>query len=332
MVPPIEGIEKIDYLTNETLFNLNEIPASMVIIGGGAVGTEMAEAFSKMGCKCTIVHNEEHLLPQAEEDAAKELEASFHKQGVKVYNSESITKVEAKENQIIVSTLSGNEIAAEKLLIATGRKCDFSELKLEKAGVIYDKKGIKTDKYLRTSQKNIYAVGDCNGNFLLSHAAMHQGMIALMNSMLPFPFKKDFKKFPVPWTVFTTPEVSAVGMTEKELLAKKIKYEVIECKYQNYSAAIAEDIPDGYIKVFASKYGKIYGASIVGKNSGELINEWTLAIQNNIRLYNILMTMHSFPTMGFLSKRVAEVWMMNRIKSDFMKKTIKYINHNMFNL
>ncbi len=326
-IPPIEGIEKIDYLTNENLFNLDEIPESMTIIGGGAIGTEMAEAFSKLGCKCTIVHNEEHLLPQAEENAARELESAFHKQGIKVYNSEAIAKVEKKGKQIILSTRSGKKISSEKLLVAAGRKCDFSELNLEKAGIIYAKNGIKTDKYLRTSQKNIYAVGDCNGNFLLSHAAMHQGMIALMNSMLPFPFKKDIKKFPTPWTVFTTPEVSAVGMTEKELLAKKIKYEVIECKYQNYSAAIAEDIPEGYVKVFASKYGKIYGASIVGKNSGELINEWTLAIQNNVGLCKIVMTMHSFPTMGFLSKRVAEIWMMNRIKSNFTKRIISFLKH-----
>lgn len=326
-VPPIEGIEKIDYLTNENLFNLNEIPASMTIIGGGAIGSEMADAFSKMGCKCTIVHNEEHLLPQAEESAAKELEAGFQKQGIKVYNSEAITKVEKKGKQIILSTASGKKISSEKLLVATGRKCDFSELKLEKAGVVYAKNGIKTDKYLRTSQKNIYAVGDCNGNYLLSHAAMHQGMIALMNSILPFPFKKNIKKFLVPWTVFTTPEVSAVGQTEKELQAKKIKYEVIECKYQNYSAAIAEDIPDGYVKVFASKCGKIYGASIVGKNSGELINEWALAIQNNIKLCKLAMTMHSFPTMGFLSKRVAEIWMMNHLKSNFIKRIISFIKY-----
>lgn len=322
-VPPIEGIDKIDYLTNENLFNLKKVPVSLTIIGGGAIGSEMAEAFSKMGCKCTIVHNERHLLPQAEDNAAKELEKSFKKQGIDVYNSESITKVEKKDKQIILSTRSGKKIASEKLLIAAGRKYDFSELNLEKAGVLYTKNGIKTDKYLRTSQKNIYAVGDCNGNFLLSHAAMHQGMIALMNSILPFPFKKDFKKFPVPWTVFTTPEVSAVGMSEKELLAKNIKYEVIESRYQDYGAAIAEDIPEGYVKVFASKCGKIYGASIVGKNSGELINEWALALQNNIRLYKIMMTMHSFPTMGFLSKRIAEIWMMNRIKPDFVKKIVR---------
>ncbi len=307
-IPPIEGLEKIEYLTNETLFHLTEIPASMTIIGGGAIGVEMAEAFSKMGCECTIVHNEEHLLPQAEEGAAKELEASFQKQGIKVYNSEAISKVETKGKQIIVSTQSGKKIVAQKLLVATGRKCDFSELGLEKAGVEFAKNRIITDKYLRTTQKNIYAVGDCNGKFLLSHAAMQQGMIALMNAVRPFPFKKDFNEFFVPWTVFTTPEISFVGLTEKELLAKKIKYEVIECKYQNYSAAIAEDIPDGYVKVFASKRGKIYGVSIVGENSGEMINEWTLAIQNNIGLDKILMTMHSFPTMGFLSKRVAEVW------------------------
>ncbi len=322
-IPPIKGIDETDCLTNENLFDLNEIPASMTIIGGGAIGSEMAEAFSKMGCKCTIVHNGRHLLPQAEASAAEELEAAFKKQGIDVYNSESVTGIEKKDNRIILSIGSGKTISSEKLLIAAGRKYDFSELKLEKAGVIYTRNGIKTDKYLRTSQKHIYAVGDCNGNFLLSHAAMHQGMIALMNALSPRPFKKDFKKFPVPWTVFTTPEISAVGMSEEELQAKKMKYEVIEAGYRDYGAAIAEDVPEGYVKVFASKYGKIYGASIVGKNSGELVNEWAAAIQNNIGLYKMMMTMHSFPTMGFLSKRIAEIWMMNRVRSNFVKRMVR---------
>ncbi|MDL2296244.1 NAD(P)/FAD-dependent oxidoreductase [Lachnospiraceae bacterium OttesenSCG-928-E19] len=324
-VPPIPGIENIDYLTNDNLFALKQVPKSMVIIGGGAIGSEMADAFSKMGCKCSIVHAAPHLIPNAEPGVAKELETSFARQGIKVYNSASISHIEKQGNEIVVITESGKKIRGEKLLMAAGRKYDFSELKLENAGVEYGKKGILVNKYLRTNKKNIYAVGDCNGQFLLSHAAMHQGMIALMNSMLPLPFKKDFKKYVVPWTVFTNPEISAVGMTERQLAEKHIKYNVIESRYGDYGAAIAEDIPDGFVRVYASKYGRIYGATIVGKNSGEMINEWALAIQNKIRLHKMMFTMHSFPTMGFLNKRISEIWMMKLIKPAFVKKLIKAI-------
>lgn len=322
-IPPIEGINNVDYLSNENLFELQEVPSSMIIIGGGAIGSEMADAFSKLGCKCQIVHAAPHLLPNADSDTAAELEASFKKQGIEVYNSESITRVEKDDNEVIVITESGKKLHGEKLLLAAGRKYDFSELKLENAKVQYGKRGITVNKYLQTSQKHIYAVGDCNGHFLLSHAAMHQAMIALMNSILPFPFKKDFRQFPVPWTVFTNPEVSAVGMNEQQLKEKRIKYEMIEARYRDYGAAIAEDISEGFVRVYTSKYGRIYGAMIVGKNSGEMINEWALAIQNKISLYKMILTMHSFPTMGILSKQISEKWMMNRMKSDWIKKIIK---------
>lgn len=322
-VPPIPGIDGVDYLTNDNLFELKEVPASMVIVGGGAIGSEMADAFSKLGCKCSIVHVAPHLVPNAEPDAAAELEASFKKQGVGIYNSESIARIEKKGNEVVVVTESGKKLRGEKLLVAAGRRYDFSELKLESAGVEYGKRGIVVNKHLQTSKKHIYAVGDCNGHFLLSHAAMHQGMIGLMNAMSPWPFKKDFRGFPVPWTVFTNPEISAVGMNEKQLKEKNIKYEVIEARYGDYGAAIAEDVPEGFVRVYASKYGRIYGATIVGKNSGEMINEWALALQNKVRLHKMMLTMHSFPTMGFLSKRISEMWMMKRIKPTWVKRLIR---------
>jgi pyruvate/2-oxoglutarate dehydrogenase complex dihydrolipoamide dehydrogenase (E3) component len=155
---------------------------------------------------------------------------------------------------------------------------------------------------------------------------MHQGMIALMNSMLPGPLKMDFRKFVVPWTVFTDPQVSSVGLTEKQLKERGIDYEVIESRYEDYGAAIAEGIPVGFIKVYAGKgllsRGRIHGAVIAGEGSGEMINEWALAIQKKLRMTDIMMVQHSFPTMGFLTKRTSEIWMMNRM-TPFIKKLVK---------
>jgi pyruvate/2-oxoglutarate dehydrogenase complex dihydrolipoamide dehydrogenase (E3) component len=324
MIPPIEGIKDVEYLTNENMFLLKEVPKSMVIIGGGAIGTEMAQAFSRLGTKISIVHMDKHLIPIGDEEAGKLIEAEFEKEGIDVYSGRSIVKVYKKDDEICVKTKEGEVLRGEKLLVAAGRKIDLSALKLENAGVETTERGaLKVNKYLQTNVKHIYGVGDCNGHILLSHAAMHQGMIALMNSFSLI--KQNFKKFPVPWTVFTEPQVSYVGMSEKELKEKKIKYQTIRTEYADYGAAIAEEIPTGFVKVFASSMGKIYGVSIVGEGSGEMINEWALAMHTKTRLHKMMMLAHSFPTMGFMTKRIAEIWMMGKMKNPILKKIISWL-------
>ncbi|THB69797.1 MAG: NAD(P)/FAD-dependent oxidoreductase [Gammaproteobacteria bacterium] len=321
MVPPIPGIEDVDILTNENMFKLEEIPESMVIIGGGAIGTEMAQAFSRLGTKCSLIHMAEHLIPTGDPEAGELLKEKFEEEGIAVYNGAKIEKIEKDGDLIKVYSDKGEVLEGKKLLVAAGRKPDFSELDLQKAGIETDERGyIKVNDYLQTTSANIYGVGDCNGHFLLSHSAMHQGMIAIMNSMMFGPMRRKFQNYVVPWTVFTEPQISSVGLTEKELIAKGIKYEVIKMNYADYGAAIAENIGVGYVKAFVSITGKIYGASIVGEGSGEMINEWGLAIQKKMRMHDIMFLQHSFPTMGFLTKRASEQWMMNRMKSGFLKR------------
>lgn len=325
MVPPIPGLNSVPYLTNENVFSLTEAPKSMVIIGGGPIGAELSLAFHRLGCKCTIVQNNDYLVPVGERDAGELLQQKYEEYGITIYNSEKITKVAQENGLIVLSTESGKEVRAEKILVAAGRKHDFSALDLEKAGIVYTPKGITVDEFLRTNKPHIYAVGDCNGRYLLSHAAMHQGMIAVMNLFSPWPFKKKFTKYPVPWTVFSDPEISHVGMTTQELNSKGIHYTVIESHYGDYGAAIMQDVPTGYIRVYTNKWGKIYGVSIVGQNSGEMINEWTLAMQSKRSLFHIMMTMHSFPTMGFLSKRIGETWMMGLVQNPTLQTVMRWL-------
>jgi len=320
-MPPIPGLDSIDnVLTNENLFSLESIPESMLIIGGGAIGSEMAQAFSRLGCNTTIVQMDAHLLPFADRFAGEELEKTFKKEGIEVYNSRSISQVEAKDGRVVLTTKEGETLEAERLLMAAGRVPTLDGLKLENAGVNYTPRGIPVNNNLETNVKHIYAVGDCNSTYLFSHAAMHQGMIALMNIMRPWPFKKDFKKYVVPWTVFTEPQVSSVGKQESELIAAGIKYDVIEAKHADYGAAIAEQVTTGSVRVLAGKMGKIYGVSIIGEGSAEMINEWALAIQKNIRLADIMLLQHSFPSMSFMNKSIGESWMMNMLKNPWMKK------------
>ncbi|MFA5479480.1 MAG: NAD(P)/FAD-dependent oxidoreductase [Candidatus Muiribacteriota bacterium] len=322
-IPPIPGIESVKVHTNENIFNLEKIPSSMVIIGGGAIGCEMAQAFSRLGTKVSLVHTDPNLIHGSQKNKASILEEVFKEEGIIVKNSTKITKVEKSENLINVITENDEILTGEILLVAAGRTFDGKNLKLDNAGIKYSSKGISVNKYLQTNIKNIYAPGDSNGYYLLSHAAMHQGMIALMNSMLPFFAKKNFKNYVIPWTVFTDPQISVVGKSQYELEKSGIKYEIVKTNYSDYGAAIAEKIDNGEIEVYVSSFGKIYGARIIGEGSGEMINEFAMAIQYNIKLYNILFLQHSFPTMSFMIKRISEIWMMKKMESKFLKKMCK---------
>ena len=324
-LPPIPGLDDVDVLTNNNLFKLDSVPESMTIVGGGAIGCEMAQAFTRLGCPCRIVHMDEHVIPVGDPQAAALIEQTFTDEGIEVYNGRKIDRVAAEDGGVALYTDQGERIYSQRLLVAAGRRVDLEPLELDNAGVAYTKRGITVDRYLRTSRRHIFAAGDCNGHVQLSHAAMHQGMIALMNAMLPWPLKRDFRRFTVPWTVFTEPQVSHVGRTEQQLQEAGVKYETTQVSYEDYGAAIAENVAVGFLRVHASPAGRIYGVSIVGENSGEMINEWALAIQNRLRMHHIMLQQHSFPTMGFLSKRVAETWMVRRMASPRLRKLAQWM-------
>jgi pyruvate/2-oxoglutarate dehydrogenase complex dihydrolipoamide dehydrogenase (E3) component len=325
-IPPIPGLDTVDVLTNETLFQLESIPESLLIIGGGAIGCEMAQAFSRLGSKVTIVHLDSHLLPHGDKDAGTTLEDVFAREGIAVYNARNIRQASVDGDGVVALQTDRNEtFYGQRVLVAAGRQHDFSELALENAGVKTSKNGIQVDSKLRTTKRTIYAPGDCNGAFLFSHAAMHQGMIALMNAIAPWPVRFDYTKYVVPWTVFTDPPVAHVGWLERDLREAGIDYEVHEEKYEDYGAAIAEGLAVGSVRAYVSKMGRIYGVRIIGSGAGEMINEWGLAIQNRMRLSKIMFLQHSFPSMSFLNKRVSERWMMKRMESSFLRSLVRWL-------
>ncbi len=324
-IPPIKGIENVSKLTNMNLFEQEDIPKSMIIIGGGAIGVEMAEAFNNLGSKVTIIHMDQHLVPAGDKEAGELLEEIFTKKGITVINKAKIEEV-SEENGEITLKYQGKELTAQKLLVAAGRKAVLDPLKLENAGILYNKKGILVDQYMRTNHKHIFAIGDCNGISQLSHSAMHQGMIALMTAVSPFPIPKlKCSNFPVPWSVFTRPEVAQVGLTEAQALKKRLKFQVIKKEYKSYGRTVADGYPEGFIKIICSKSGKIYGATIIGEAASELIHEWTMAIQFKIKMSQIMMMQHSFPTISMLNKMVTEDWMMKKMDS----KALKFIINKM---
>lgn len=319
-VPPVPGIADVDILTNENLFELDSPPDSMVVLGGGAIGSEMAQAFSRLGTEVTVVHMDRHLLPFTDGEDGRLLESSFEAEGIRVINGVKLSGVSKKGSSVTVETDRGDVLSASRLLVAAGRTPRTEALSLGAAGIGNDGSWIKVNRRLRTSSRNIFAVGDVNGNSLFSHAAMHQGMVALMNCMIPRPFGLDFRRYVVPWTVFTEPEVSHVGALRRELEAGRKRFVTTEASYADYGAAIAEGIDEGYVRAFVSPRGRILGAAIAGEGSGEMIGEWAMAIQRKVPIYGVMMLQHSFPTMSFLSKRVAENWMMGRMESGFLRR------------
>ena len=323
-VPPVKGMEGIDILTNDNVFSLEEIPESMIILGGGAIGCELAQAFTRLGCKTSIVHMDPLLIPAGggDKESSDLLEKVFVEEGIAVYNARKIEKVEQVDDLIALYTDRGETLLGKRLMVAAGRRIDLTGLKLENAGVAFTKKGITVNKFLQTSREHIYAAGDCNGYALFSHAAMHQGMIALINAIAPRFFRRDFRKYVIPWTVFTEPQISHVGKLESQLDKEGVSYEVIHARYEDYGAAIAEGVDTGFVKAFVGRTGKILGVRIAGEGSGEMINEWGLAIQKGLRITDILFLQHSFPTMAFLNKRIAETWAMNRMKSPLLRRII----------
>ncbi len=320
---PVPGLQEIEPLTNETIFNLEQVPPRLIVLGGGAIACEMAQAFARLGSEVTMVQRSEHILSKGEPDAAALLEKALREEGVNLLTGRKGKKVEKEGEDVVLHTDKDDVVRGDKLLAASGRELNYERLGLEKAGVSRaDSGAIEVNKYLQTSARHIYAVGDCNGYKLLTHSAMHQGMVALMNSMAPWPLKRAYRKYTVPYTVFTDPQISHVGLHEKELRERSIKYEVIENRYEDYGAAIAENIGRGFVRAYVSPAGGIYGASIVGEGSGEMINEWALAIQKKAKIYHIMMLQHSFPTMGFMTKRAGEQWMMNKMKSRRLQSLI----------
>lgn len=323
MIPPIEGLDQVEKLTNVNLFEQKEIPESLMIIGGGAIGSEMAQAFARLGSKVVLAHMDPHLIPAGDKEAGDLLQKMFEDENIEVYNQTAISKVEQVDGEIVTHTDKG-VFKTKRILVAAGRRPVFEGLKLENAGVQYTKRGIRVNQRLQTSTRHIYAVGDCNGLSLFSHSAMHQGMLALMNSMNPTPFKKfKHSDFVVPWSVFTKPEIAEVGMSEEQARAAGIKYKIVKSNYADYGRTIADGQPEGFVKVVTNEKGKIFGATVVGESASELIHEWTMAMQYNHTLFDLMMMQHSFPTISLMNKRVAENWMMELAEKPWLQKLVK---------
>ncbi len=313
-VPPIHGLGEVDYLTNETLFDLDEAPKQLLIIGGGPIGIEMSQAFSRLGSEVTVIEKRTHILAKDEPELTDILKQNLEKEGIRFFLETNIENVSQKDEIISVTISTGDKketIEGDALLVAAGRQNQFSRLNLVSAGVKTNKNGIVTDIRSRTNVKNIFACGDVTSRYQFTHMADHTAKIAVINALLKLPYKSDEKH--ITWVTYTDPELAHVGMTQQELDSKQISYKRYRLPYQKIDRAVAENETTGWIHIYAKeRSGKILGVSILGERAGDMIAEYALAMKNGVSLRKIADTIHPYPTYGLGVRRAADQWYVQR--------------------
>ncbi len=309
-VPPVPGLSDVPHWTNESLFEIDEQPGSLAVIGGGPIGVEMAQAFQRLGTDVTVIDQADRILGRDDAEHAAMLQAALEAEGVRFALGASVERVAEEDGQIAVHVSTGGEkqtLRADRILVATGRKPNIEELGLVEAGVVFTKGGIQVNDRCRTSQERVYAIGDCTGEYQLTHMSEHMAKVAMSNAVLKVPAKIDRKH--VPWCTFADPEVAQLGATEQALRERGAKYEVYRFPYSKLDRAITESETVGQVKVFATKWrGTILGASVLGDRAGELISLYAVAMKNGVSLRQIADTILPYPTYGLGARRAADQW------------------------
>jgi pyruvate/2-oxoglutarate dehydrogenase complex dihydrolipoamide dehydrogenase (E3) component len=308
-VPPIPGIFGVPYFTNETIFDLREKPAHLIVIGGGPIGMEMAQAHRRLGCEVTVIEGAKALAKDDPEAAAMVI-AALKDEGVRILEGAEVVEVSGGAGSIRVATRDGQVVEGSHLLVAVGRKANVEDLGLDKAGVAFDR-AVKVGADLRTTNRRVYAVGDVAGSLQFTHVAGYHAGVVIRAILFGLPAKA--KTAHIPWATYTDPELAQVGMTEAEARkAHGIRLEVVRFPYNENDRAVAEGKTKGFIKVMVVK-GRPVGATIVGAQAGELIGLWALALANGLKMSAVAGMVAPYPTLTEVSKRAAGAYFSPRL-------------------
>ncbi len=292
----IPGIEYdgINTVTSDEMLALTNLPASLLIIGGGVIGCEFACIFSELGTKVTIVEMLPQILPTEDEEIAKTLRGILEKRGIKIYTGMKVNKVISGQGLVASELSSGEKIEAEKVLVCTGRTPNIKELGLEEMSVKLEKNRVIVDEKMYAGTEGIYAIGDAAGGILLAHVAMAEGIVAAENIMGK-DVKVDYTA--VPSCIFTFPEIGSVGLSEKKALESGAEIVIGKFPFTASGKALAVGEAEGFVKVISDKSGKVLGVHIIGPEATNLIAEVTLCVQNNVDIDGIIKTIHAHPTL-----------------------------------
>lgn len=309
-VPEIPGLKEAGFHTNRTLFDLERVPESLAIIGGGPIGVEMGQAFARLGSRVTLLQRGPHLLPQDDVELTEVLAGVLREEGVEIRLNAEVERVEA---QVGVKVLRGREgarafeIRAEEILVAAGRWPNVEGVGLEKALVNVDTEGVRVDARLHTTGPRVWACGDVIGRYRFAHIAEYEAKIVVQNAL--FPLRKKARYRVVPWTTFTEPELARVGLTEAQAQARGVRYQVYRHAFDRDDRALVEGAGRGLVKILAAgASGKIVGAHILGPRAGELIHEFVIAMEHGLTVRHLADLIHVYPTLNMAIQRASQRW------------------------
>lgn len=323
LVPPIPGLDSVPYETNETVFDLRDKPDHLLIIGGGPIGMEMAQAHRRLGCDVTVIEGAKALGKDDPEMAAIVLD-QLRAEGIEIAEDALAAEIRGQAGAIEVETKDGRIFKGSHLLMAVGRKANIGTLDLEKAGIKTHRTGITVDDSLKTTNKRVYAIGDVAGGLQFTHVAGYHAGVIIRSALFGLPAKTTTAH--IPWATYTAPELAQVGLTEAEARdTHGGKLEVVRFDFEHNDRLIAERKTAGRIKVMVVK-GRPVGVSIAGHQAGELINLWSMVIANKLKMKHVAAMVSPYPTVGEINKRAAGAYFSPRLfDSDLVKRVVGFV-------
>jgi len=322
---PIPGLDQVDYLTNESIFSLTDLPRRLIVVGGGPIGVEMAQSFARFGSQVTLVERSANILAREETDAAIIVQKAMKKDGVNFVLNANVVRVESRGNEkVVVVDQEGkqSEVIGDELLIGIGRTPNVDGLGLETVGIEYDdQEGIKVDDRLRTTNSSVYAAGDVCSRYKFTHAADFMARIVIQNAL--FWGRRKVSALTIPWSTYTTPELAHVGLSPREAKQKGVAIDTFTQPMNGVDRAILEGEEEGFVRVHVKKgTDNIVGATIVATNAGDMISEITLAMTHGLGLKQIGSTIHPYPTQADAIRKVGDLFNRTRL-TPFVKSLFK---------
>ncbi len=325
IIPPIDGLDAVKYLTNETIFDITTCPSHLIVVGGGPIGCELAQAFAMLGSQVTIIEALS-LLSNDDEACVDVVRQSLIDLGVNIREQTNVQKVFQQDGEMIRVLVTNDsekiELTGSHILIATGRKANIDGLGLDSCEVRYNPKGIAVNWRLQTSQKHIYAIGDVVGPYQFTHMASYQASVVLKNIVFKWPAKVNYQASP--WVTYTSPELAHVGMSAREA-KNRADLQVTTWPFERSDRAQTENETKGMIKVTTNRRGQVVAATIVGAHAGELIMPWVMAIQQNKTLKAFTDMIVPYPTFSEISKHVSGEFYRPKVFSKKVRTIVSWL-------
>ncbi len=327
-IPPIEGLDQAGYLDNTTIWGLEALPASLVVLGAGPVGMEFGQALARLGTRVTVIQRNDRVLPREDPEVSERLRELLSAEGMEFITGAEVDRVGQDGAEKVVRYRDGqgndkeHEVRASQLLVATGRLANIDGLNLEALGIPVDpSRGIEVDAYLRTRAPNVYAIGDVLGHHQWTHAAEREAAVVFQNAVLRLPKKIDYRA--MPWATFTDPEVASVGTSEAAAREAELDARTFRAEFDQSDRARIDGQPHGLAKVVVDRSGKVLGATVLGVEATSILQEFVVAMENGLTLADLGKTVHPYPTYPGLARSLANQYLATRLEKGTVQKALR---------